>query len=481
MLLSQGTRLEQPAGGSESESINNEEHVSNLMLETEQDFSRREEEYMAKEEALTLEVAELRRLGAFLNDEEMYDTCLLKPVNEPYVIRPPSIDTLNDSGSKAKKNCRLLAYINGVKELVALGRTLGDDAILKEKIHFKSLETDHYKVQVIVDIMSDAFIPVPSSELSTVGEALKSFCVWPKDLVTFNADEDVDATFIATYLWILHEKALSMELQDYYGFVNPMLIVDTILIGSVEERALELSNLMSHEYKAGKVYFVSFLHSSHWMLAIVNPSVNTMQWCDSDGLGPRPSAIALVERALVNCHQKNGVQWNHDSLQRIIVRLEMKNTYQHENLAPHKEQLTKFLLQRVIAFFSTWSKCDIVDNNLTEAYNATAVEARAMPVLTMFESLRVSSMIRNMKKRDKVDKWHHAITPRVVEQVDDYKDKTRYCKLLFGVRGGWEVHEGDDTYVVNVAARSCTCRVWNMQGVPCKHDILVLSRKKEPR
>ncbi|KAM7260639.1 hypothetical protein ACFE04_011312 [Oxalis oulophora] len=87
-------------------------------------------------------------------------------------------------------------------------------------------------------------------------------------------------------------------------------------------------------------------------------------------------------------------------------------------------------------FFSTRSECDIVDNNLTKAFNAHALEAKGMPVVLMFEIWRVNSIIRNKEKLKKAEKRHHDITLR---HLDDYKDKTRFCKLLFGVRGGWEV------------------------------------------
>ncbi|GJY77727.1 mutator type transposase [Tanacetum coccineum] len=41
-----------------------------------------------------------------------------------------------------------------------------------------------------------------------------------------------------------------------------------------------------------------------------------------------------------------------------------------------------------------------------------------------------------------------------------------YLWSLYQVSGPW-----DDQVVVNVVARTCTCRRWELAGIPCKHVV----------
>ncbi|KAM7260545.1 hypothetical protein ACFE04_011218 [Oxalis oulophora] len=88
------------------------------------------------------------------------------------------------------------------------------------------------------------------------------------------------------------------------------------------------------------------------------------------------------------------------------------------------------------ACFSTLSKCDIVDKNLTEAYNAFVVATKGMPILTMFEALWIYSVNWNDNKLRRAEKCYHSITLRIKNQLGNYKGKTRNFKVLFSVRGG---------------------------------------------
>ena len=51
------------------------------------------------------------------------------------------------------------------------------------------------------------------------------------------------------------------------------------------------------------------------------------------------------------------------------------------------------------AFFRVKSKCDIVDNNLSKAFNSCIMEARQKSIITMLEEIRVKMMTRIVEKR----------------------------------------------------------------------------------
>ncbi|KAK9024849.1 hypothetical protein V6N11_064755 [Hibiscus sabdariffa] len=55
------------------------------------------------------------------------------------------------------------------------------------------------------------------------------------------------------------------------------------------------------------------------------------------------------------------------------------------------------------AYFKGTSKCDVVDNNMAEAFNGWIIEARCKPIITMLEEIRIMVMSRMNVKRSWVE------------------------------------------------------------------------------
>jgi hypothetical protein len=51
------------------------------------------------------------------------------------------------------------------------------------------------------------------------------------------------------------------------------------------------------------------------------------------------------------------------------------------------------------AWFSTFPKCDLIVNNLSECFNAWILKSRDLPIISMMEMLRKKLMKRYQKKR----------------------------------------------------------------------------------
>jgi hypothetical protein len=66
------------------------------------------------------------------------------------------------------------------------------------------------------------------------------------------------------------------------------------------------------------------------------------------------------------------------------------------------------------AFFSTYSKCDILLNNSCEVFNKFILEARELPVLTMIEQIKNQLMARHYSKEKEVgEMWQGTICPKI--------------------------------------------------------------------
>ncbi|KAL0314995.1 UNVERIFIED_CONTAM: hypothetical protein Scaly_2556800 [Sesamum calycinum] len=81
------------------------------------------------------------------------------------------------------------------------------------------------------------------------------------------------------------------------------------------------------------------------------------------------------------------------------------------------------------AFFNTFSKCDILLNNVCESFNSCILEAREKPFLTMLEWIREFIMLRLTENRDRAEKkwFDKKICPKIRKILDKNMDKVADC------------------------------------------------------
>ncbi|XP_056159292.1 uncharacterized protein LOC130135068 [Syzygium oleosum] len=129
------------------------------------------------------------------------------------------------------------------------------------------------------------------------------------------------------------------------------------------------------------------------------------------------------------------------------------------------------------AFFSEEFKSDIIDNNLSEAFNGRILEARCKPIISMLEDIRVIVMTRLQKQRDEAAKWTGQCGPRIAKRLDDNLASSRFCHPIWNGDDGYEVMEKTDKYVVQLDKLKCSCRAWQLSGIPCTHAICAIQAK----
>ncbi|KAK3230938.1 hypothetical protein Dsin_002819 [Dipteronia sinensis] len=78
------------------------------------------------------------------------------------------------------------------------------------------------------------------------------------------------------------------------------------------------------------------------------------------------------------------------------------------------------------AFFKDTALCDILCNNMCEAFNVAILTARDKPIITMMEMIRNYLMTRLVRKMAKLEKWSHEIGPKVFRFVENVKQKSVY-------------------------------------------------------
>jgi len=124
--------------------------------------------------------------------------------------------------------------------------------------------------------------------------------------------------------------------------------------------------------------------------------------------------------------------------------------------------------------FKVNTKCDLQVNNMCEAFNNVIMKYRHKPIITLLEGIRFYISSRIVKLRTTLKRYEGSICPKIQQIMEKNKKtcepwRTHWCGdvdlSLF------EVSKGMEKYVVNLKQQTCSCRKWELTGIPCTHAI----------
>ncbi|XP_065868325.1 uncharacterized protein [Euphorbia lathyris] len=130
------------------------------------------------------------------------------------------------------------------------------------------------------------------------------------------------------------------------------------------------------------------------------------------------------------------------------------------------------------AYFTDRCKDPMVDNNMTKSFNSWILEQRSRPILRMLEELRVMIMNRLHENEKKATSWSGDYSPTSMEEFMLNHSIARYCRVVFNGEKGYEVTHGTDRHCVILLERQCTCRAWQLSGIPYPHAICAMYHAK---
>ncbi|KAF7149666.1 hypothetical protein RHSIM_Rhsim02G0065400 [Rhododendron simsii] len=129
--------------------------------------------------------------------------------------------------------------------------------------------------------------------------------------------------------------------------------------------------------------------------------------------------------------------------------------------------------------FNTRSKCDVVVNNISESFNSYILEARELPIISMFEWIRKRVMQRIQVKKAGMQKYTGHLCPNIQEKIEKLKVESRLCVAAWCGELEFEVDYYDRTYIVDLRTKICSCCKWQLTGIPCCHAIAAIQKNKE--
>ncbi|WOL00644.1 hypothetical protein Cni_G09357 [Canna indica] len=104
------------------------------------------------------------------------------------------------------------------------------------------------------------------------------------------------------------------------------------------------------------------------------------------------------------------------------------------------------------------------------------VSARYEPsVLQIVDTLRCKLMEMMYSRRNSSNSWTMALVPSVNQKLQEEMIKARILNVVCSTESVFEVSD-ESTNIVNIETRECTCRRWQVTGLPCVHALAVLER-----
>ena len=80
-------------------------------------------------------------------------------------------------------------------------------------------------------------------------------------------------------------------------------------------------------------------------------------------------------------------------------------------------------------------------------------------------------MTRIYNKQNEAKKWSGHICPKIMKKVAKNTELANACFVSPAGEGIFEVAGEGTQYIVDLKVKSCTCRRWDLSGIPCSHAI----------
>ncbi|KAH6798618.1 MuDR family transposase [Perilla frutescens var. frutescens] len=112
--------------------------------------------------------------------------------------------------------------------------------------------------------------------------------------------------------------------------------------------------------------------------------------------------------------------------------------------------------------------------NVVESLNAWILEASGLPIVQMMECIRRQLMTWFNERREASMQWSSTLVPSAERQVSEALDFARSYQVLRANEAEFEVISHEGTNIVDVRSRCCSCRGWEVYGLPCSHAVAAL-------
>lgn len=109
-----------------------------------------------------------------------------------------------------------------------------------------------------------------------------------------------------------------------------------------------------------------------------------------------------------------------------------------------------------------------------EEFNRWILEARELPVLQVIERIHSKLMVEFEDRRIKCSSWFSALAPSAEKRMVEAVDCASTYQVLRSDEVEFEVISAERSDIVNIGTHCCSCRDWQLYGIPCSHAVAAL-------
>lgn len=124
------------------------------------------------------------------------------------------------------------------------------------------------------------------------------------------------------------------------------------------------------------------------------------------------------------------------------------------------------------AFFPG-ARYNLMASNFGELFYSWVSEAHELPITQMVDAIRNKIAELIYSKQTQSMEWLRRLTPSMEEKMEKESLKVRTLQVLISGGNRFEVR-GDTVEAVDVDSCDCTCKGWQLTGLPCCHAIAVI-------
>ncbi|KAJ9560388.1 hypothetical protein OSB04_005548 [Centaurea solstitialis] len=124
------------------------------------------------------------------------------------------------------------------------------------------------------------------------------------------------------------------------------------------------------------------------------------------------------------------------------------------------------------AHFTGRSHTNFLLNNICETFNNQLVDARDKPIITCLEYIREYLMKRIGNVNMVIQKSIGPLTPTAARVLESIKKQAMHLTVIWGGGTSYQVDgPWGDKCGVDMKDKTCTCRTWELIGIPCKYAV----------
>ncbi|XP_073310473.1 uncharacterized protein [Primulina huaijiensis] len=125
------------------------------------------------------------------------------------------------------------------------------------------------------------------------------------------------------------------------------------------------------------------------------------------------------------------------------------------------------------AFFQG-ARYNHMKSNFGETFYSWISDAHELPIIQMVDTIRSKIMELIYTQQVESNKWLTRLTPSSEEKIEKESLKARTLHVLISAGNKFEVR-GDTVEDVDVDNCDCSCKSWQLSGLPCCHAIAVIT------